>query len=296
VRGGGGLHGLATTMAMSSLAQRVATAVVLVPLVLAALFLLPPFGWGLFALAFVAVAAHEWSRLAGYGTGGRWTLVAAVVAASIALLGLPALGFARGWPGHVVAAVCGLAALFWLLVAPLWLANGWPMPRRLATGVAGAVALVGAWFAVVELQARSPWLILAAMAVVWIADTAAYFAGRRFGRRKLAPRVSPGKTWEGVYGALAAVAIYALLLVPLAAAGGFAGRISPIAILVWVGLAVALAAVSIVGDLYESLLKRHAGVKDSGRALPGHGGVLDRIDALLAAMPVAALLTLVFLR
>ena len=276
-------------MAMSSLAQRVATAVVLVPLVLAALFLLPPFGWGLFALAFVAVAAHEWSRLAGYGTGGRWTLVAAVVVAAIALLGLPALGFARGWPTHVAAAICGLAALFWLLVAPLWLANGWPMPRRVVTGVAGAVALVGAWLAVVELQARSPWLILAAMAVVWIADTAAYFAGRRFGRRKLAPRVSPGKTWEGVYGALAAVAVYALALVPLARAAGFDGAPDIPATLAFVAFVMLLAAVSVVGDLYESMLKRQAGAKDSGTLLPGHGGVLDRIDALIAAMPFAAL-------
>ena len=276
-------------MAMSSLAQRVATAVVLVPLVLAALFLLPPFGWGLFALAFVAVAAHEWSRLAGYGTGGRWTLVAAVVAVSIALLGLPVLGFVRGWPAHVAAAICGLAALFWLLVAPLWLANGWPMPRRVVTGVVGAVALVGAWLAVVELQARSPWLILAAMAVVWIADTAAYFAGRRFGRRKLAPRVSPGKTWEGVYGALAAVAVYALALVPLARAAGFDGAPDIPATLAFVAFVMLLAAVSVVGDLYESMLKRQAGAKDSGTLLPGHGGVLDRIDALIAAMPFAAL-------
>ena len=134
-------------MAMSPLAQRVATAVVLVPMVLAALFLLPPFGWALFALAFVGVAAHEWSRLAGYGTGGRWMPVAAVVVAAIALLAVPALGFARGWPAHVATAICGLAALFWLLVAPLWLAQGWPMPRRVATGAAGAVALVGAWSA-----------------------------------------------------------------------------------------------------------------------------------------------------
>jgi phosphatidate cytidylyltransferase len=276
-------------MAMSSLAQRIATALVLVPLVLAALFLLPPFGWALFALAFVAVAAHEWSRLAGYGSGGTWTLVAAVVAASLALLALPALGFARGWPGHVTAAVCGLAALFWLLVAPLWLANGWPMSRRVGTGLAGAIVLVGAWFAVVELQSHSPWLVLAAMAVVWLADTAAYFAGRRFGRRKLAPRVSPGKTWEGVYGALAAVALYALALVPLADAARFEGAPGTFATLAFVAFVMLLAAVSVVGDLYESMLKRQAGAKDSGTLLPGHGGVLDRIDALIAAMPFAAL-------
>jgi phosphatidate cytidylyltransferase len=276
-------------MALSSLAQRVATAAVLVPLVLAALFLLPPIGWGLFALVFVAAAAHEWSRLAGYGRGATFALVGSVAAAAIALLVLPGLGFARGWPAHVASVVCGLAAAFWLFVAPPWLANGWPMPKRAATGAAGAVVLVGAWFSVVELQARSPWLILAAMAVVWIADTAAYFAGRRFGRRKLAPSISPGKTWEGVYGALAAVAIYALALVPLARAAGFGGSPGAGATLAFVAFAMLLAAVSVVGDLFESMLKRQAGAKDSGTLLPGHGGVLDRIDALIAAMPFAAL-------
>jgi phosphatidate cytidylyltransferase len=133
------------------------------------------------------------------------------------------------------------------------------------------------------------------MAIVWLADTAAYFAGRAFGRRKLAPAISPGKTWEGVYGALAAVAVYALALVPFAQAAGYQGAPAPAAIAAWVVLAVALAALSVCGDLLESLLKRHAGVKDSGRLLPGHGGVLDRIDALLAAMPPAALAALAFL-
>jgi phosphatidate cytidylyltransferase len=108
--------------------------------------------------------------------------------------------------------------------------------------------------------------------------------------------VSPGKTWEGVYGALAAVAAYALLLVPGATAAGYPGALTWPAVVAWVALALALAALSVVGDLFESLLKRTAGVKDSGRVLPGHGGVLDRIDALLAAMPAAALLAALFLR
>ena len=160
----------------------------------------------------------------------------------------------------------------------------------------GWIALTGAWVALVALQARSPWLVLAAMAIVWIADTAAYFAGRAFGRHKLAPQVSPGKTWEGVYGALAAVAVYALALVPLADAAGHSGVVTPAAVAGWVACALVLVALSVEGDLFESLLKRHAGAKDSGRLLPGHGGVLDRIDALLAAMPAAALLAYAYLR
>jgi phosphatidate cytidylyltransferase len=133
------------------------------------------------------------------------------------------------------------------------------------------------------------------MAIVWIADTAAYFTGRAIGRRKLAPLVSPGKSWEGVYGAWVAVAIYAALLVPFADEAGFRFPVTAIAIAAWIAFVVALAAVSVVGDLFESLLKRHAGVKDSGNVLPGHGGVLDRTDALLAAMPIAAVAAQVFL-
>jgi phosphatidate cytidylyltransferase len=156
--------------------------------------------------------------------------------------------------------------------------------------------LIGAWVAVVQLQAMSPATVLAAMATVWIADTAAYFAGRAFGKRKLAPAISPGKTWEGVYGALAAVAVYAIALWPAAQRAGGLHDAGATGLLGWIAAGLALAALSVVGDLFESLLKRQAGVKDSGRVLPGHGGVLDRIDALLAAMPAAALLSLVYQR
>jgi phosphatidate cytidylyltransferase len=131
---------------------------------------------------------------------------------------------------------------------------------------------------------------------VWVADIAAYFAGRAFGRRKLAPAISPGKTWEGVYGALAAVVLYALALVPLARAAGYPREPTALAIAAWIVLALALTALAVGGDLFESLLKRLAGVKDSGTLLPGHGGILDRIDALLAALPLAALASLAFLR
>ena len=155
--------------------------------------------------------------------------------------------------------------------------------------IVGCVVLIGAWMALVELQARSPWLVLAAMAIVWIADTAAYFAGRAFGKRKLAPqsvRARRGKActargwrWRSMRWVLVAAS-------PCEA--GFRFDVTALVIAIWVAFAVALASVSVVGDLFESLLKRHAGVKDSGALLPGHGGVLDRTDALLAAMPIAA--------
>ena len=131
------------------------------------------------------------------------------------------------------------------------------------------------------------------MAVVWIADTAAYFAGRAFGRHKLAPSISPGKTWEGVYGALLATAVYAVFLLRFAPDRM---ALSAAAVAAWIAGLLALTALSIVGDLFESMLKRQRGVKDSGKLLPGHGGVLDRIDALLAAMPAAALIAQYALR
>jgi phosphatidate cytidylyltransferase len=161
--------------------------------------------------------------------------------------------------------------------------------------VTGWIVLIGVWVALVELQARSPWLVLAAMAFVWIADTAAYFSGRAFGRRKLAPEVSPGKTWEGVYGALVAVAVYAFLLMYLAPPTGLATPLGTAEFAACIAYALLIAGVSIIGDLFESLMKRHARVKDSGKVLPGHGGVLDRTDALLAAMPLAALAAQIFL-
>ncbi len=277
------------------LGTRILTAVVLIPLVLAALFLLAPVGWGAASLLVMGVAASEWASLAGYETRARTLFVAATLAIGVFVLVALAAGDESLWT-DVVLATCGAATLFWVFVAPPWLALHWKPASRLAMAIVGWVALTGAWVALVALQARSPWLVLAAMAVVWIADTAAYFAGRAFGTRKLAPQVSPGKTWEGVYGALAAVAVYALALIPLAEAAGRSGPVSPVAVAVWVVCALALVALSVEGDLFESLLKRNAAVKDSGRLLPGHGGVLDRIDALLAAMPAAALLAHAYLR
>jgi phosphatidate cytidylyltransferase len=271
------------------LKTRILTALVLVPLVAAALFLLPPRGFGVAMLVVTFLAAREWSRLAAFAAWNAWLFAALILLAGAALLFLPAWGFGRGWPDAIVLAVCGTSALFWLVVAPFWVGLRWPTSSVWAMLAAGWIVLLGAWVALVELQARSPWLVLAAMATVWIADTAAYFSGRAFGRRKLAPQISPGKTWEGVYGAFAAVAIYALCLVPFAGGAGLVATVGATAVAAWVSFALLLAAISVIGDLFESLQKRNAGVKDSGNLLPGHGGVLDRIDALLAAMPLAAI-------
>ena len=278
----------------SVVATRVVTGGVLVALVLAALFLLPPRGWAIAVLAVIGIGAREWATLLALRDARRWTFVALVILAGATLLAVAPPAMGEGWPRAVVVGACGVATLFWLTLGTLSVLRDWQPRGVLPRAIGAAVALIGAFVAVVELQARSPWLVLAAMAIVWIADTAAFFAGRSFGRHKLAPRISPGKSWEGVAGGVVAVVVYALLLVPLASRAGVT-RVEAPMLAGWILFVVALTAVSIVGDLHESLLKRRAGVKDSGTLLPGHGGVLDRTDALLAAMPPFALAARLFL-
>jgi phosphatidate cytidylyltransferase len=171
-----------------------------------------------------------------------------------------------------------LAAAFWLLIAPLWLWRGVTAGHKRILALAGVVVLLPAGLAMATLPAQQ---VLAVLALTWIADTAAYFAGMRWGRHKLAPSISPGKTWEGAAGGLAAVLVYAAIM------GAFLERMSLVPLM---GGALLLAALSIVGDLFESAAKRQASVKDSGALLPGHGGILDRIDSATSTLPIAAAL------
>ena len=171
-----------------------------------------------------------------------------------------------------------IASLFWLIAAPFWLARGVSAQARPALVASGFIVIVPAALALALLPARE---VLAVLVLVWIADTAAYFVGRAWGRRKLAPAISPGKTWEGAAGGLVGALAYAIILAAFS---------DPVAWGSWLAAAAVLAAVSIVGDLFESAAKRQAGVKDSGALLPGHGGILDRIDSATATLPLAALL------
>jgi phosphatidate cytidylyltransferase len=196
-------------------------------------------------------------------------------------------------PGGLQSAVYLGASLFWLVVVPLWLWRSWLPRAHWLAALTGLLVLVPTWLALVELRNLGPLLLLLLMSVAWISDTAAYFAGRRFGRHKLAPSISPGKTWEGVLGAVLAVSLYAAIW-SLVWQAHFphalkSMRFGTFGMLLFLWL---LTAIGIYGDLFESALKRQAGVKDSGALLPGHGGVLDRIDALTAVLPVAALVYL----
>jgi len=270
------------------LLTRVITALAILPVVLGMLFYASPAVWGLFMLAIALVACWEWSRMCSLsGTGQAAYLVASgAVGAFLWLL------YLRLVPGNFVAmAMTGfiIATVFWVVGAPYWLANKLrPSPSMCA--VAGWIVAWPAWLAFVVLRDTSPWILLALAALVWVADIAAYFAGKRFGRRKLAPAVSPGKSWEGVYGGLAGVVVYGAVLswiahaypTPLSSIFGGPLGIAAIACML------VLAGLSVVGDLFESWMKRGAGLKDSSSLLPGHGGILDRIDALTSTLPVAA--------
>lgn len=259
---------------------RALTVLVALPIFAAALILLPEWLWALFLLPVLAIGGWEWAGLAAYGRVGRFVYGAAVAIAAIAIYYLVPAGAAAAkselW-------VYGASLLFWVVVAPLWLRGHWKLRDPVVLGVVGLVLLVPLWLALVRLQA-APWSLLLFMSIVWIADTAAYLAGRTWGHRKLAPRISPGKSWEGVLGAAIALAAYYVLLwlsVPAAD--------RPFTALTGILVFAAILALSIEGDLFESWMKRQAGVKDSGQLLPGHGGILDRIDGLTSTMPAAAL-------
>jgi phosphatidate cytidylyltransferase len=263
-----------------SLRKRIATAAVLIALLLAVLFWLPAAATVALLTLVVLMGAWEWSAFLKW-TGAR--LRGAYVALIGAMLPL-AWYVTRTQAG--LEALLGVALLWWC-VALVWIVVA---PRRASpasAAVAGLLSLVPAWLALVRLRLQSPhgaqW-VLFALLLVWMADIGAYFCGRRFGRRRLAPAVSPGKTWEGALGGLAASGIVAI--------GGGAWFGLPLQ--QFLVLCLAAVAFSIVGDLTESLLKRFAGMKDSGTLFPGHGGVMDRIDSVTGAVPVL-LLGLTFL-
>ncbi len=242
------------------------TAAALIAGFLAALFFLPR-PWLAVPVALVAaLAGFEWARiclLAGWAA----RTYAFSVAASFGVLFL--------WPQQSVFLV---AAGFWVLVVPAWLWNGVKAAHRVPLLVAGFAVILPPAIAMVTMN---PGDLLAVLVLVWIADIAAYFAGNALGRHKLAPSISPGKTWEGAAGGLLGALAYAIIC------GTMTEGISWAPFLAAAALVVVL---SIVGDLFESAAKRQAGVKDSGTLLPGHGGILDRIDSVAVALPVAALL------
>jgi phosphatidate cytidylyltransferase len=272
---------------------RTLAALVMAPLAIAAILLLPT-DW-MMALAAVVflLGLWEWFDLAEIeDTLARTVLLVAHLALMVALIW--ASRSSEGF-SFVLFKLMTMVGIVWWLLALAWLgrsrfASDHDTNARVFKLAAGALSVIPAWCALAWIHASEPsghrWLLTALM-VVWAADTGAYFSGRRFGGtwfkgRKLAPRISPNKTFEGLLGGMLLAVVVGVLLSLLA--GASPGQLPAVAL---VSLLAAL--FSVVGDLFESLLKRHAGVKDSGHMIPGHGGVLDRLDGVLAALPAFAL-------
>jgi phosphatidate cytidylyltransferase len=270
------------------LKTRVITAIVLLAVFLPVTLFAPVGAFGAL-IAFVLVfAAWEWARL--LKIGGAGPVIYALVAA-VALVASTGLGSEFQPPRSLLEA----SAIFWVLAGPFVLIRKPALAKgawRAFLLLAGIVVFAACWHALVAARAIGVSFVLSLMLVVWLADIGAYFAGKAFGRHKLAPAISPGKTWEGAVGGWLAVLIVASAAIGLHA---FEPTLYS-ALLERLGAARTLATLtvlvvfSVIGDLFESILKRQAGVKDSSGLLPGHGGVLDRIDALLPVLPLAMLL------
>lgn len=275
------------------LGQRILTAVVLLALLLPALFSARAWPFPVFTLLLIAAAGWEWGRLNAASFGGSL-----VFGAVLAIAG--ALSIAAGWTGSGSSPGWWLPGVAWLVGGSLALRagpTGWTQASRPLRWGLGLVMLWAAWLAMAQARAVGLNFLLSIFVLVWVADISAYAGGRAFGRRKLAPTISPGKSWEGVIAGLVGVGLLALAWTAADhrwqtdSASVFSQIVARFG---WIGASLAialLAAMSVVGDLFESLVKRAAGVKDSSRLLPGHGGVLDRVDALLPVFPLAVALT-----
>lgn len=259
------------------LRTRVITAVFLLAGFIGVLFVFPDWVASFVFACVAALAAWEWGSFMRAAPAYRLAYAVTTLAASeyLTLSGLSAA---------LLPWLCLASVAFWVCIVPLWFARRWALPKTWTGYLLGWLVILPTWAALLALYRRDAWLLLAAMALVWIADIAAYFCGRAFGRNKLAPTISPGKTREGAYGAVAAVLVYGFVLGLRQWPDADAMRLAGLA-----AVLVALTALSIMGDLFESLLKRQAELKDSSNLLPGHGGVLDRIDSQTSTLPLVAL-------
>lgn len=262
------------------LMQRILTGMVLLWLVLAVILWLPPLWFKVCMGGVIVIGAWEWTRLAGLqGQGTRLAYVALVIVA------LPLL---QAQPEAQRRLLLAAGCLWW--VYAYFLVRRYPAlsklwDQRWLPALAGLFVLLPGWTALLTLRAAEQYqvLLLLLLAMVAAADIGAYFCGKAFGKHKLAPQVSPNKTWEGFAGGMGASCLVALAIV---AGTGLAGSLSLGVVVKIVAVALSVAVISVVGDLFESMVKRRAGVKDSGSLLPGHGGVLDRIDSITAALPL----------
>jgi phosphatidate cytidylyltransferase len=267
------------------LKQRILTAIILIPLVIFGILYLPSYAVGLILGAVMLQGAWEWSRMAGLTISWQRFIY-------VLVLLMLMIYFWSGIDSPVLTKLLAPIALIGWSLAALWVFFPGVFSKKSFSGIlvkllAGAFVIVLSWYAMISMHMQlqhGPLWFLYFMGLIWVADSGAYFSGKAFGLHKLAPAVSPGKTWEGVAGALVLVCLYAVLsiwwlpvdmnqLVPLLAVSLF------------------LVPVSVLGDLFESLMKRQSGLKDSGTLLPGHGGIMDRIDSMTAVFPITMWIT-----
>ena len=261
------------------LKQRLLTAAILIPLVIFGIFSLPTRYLSIILALIVVIGAWEWAALIDLKKTKQRIAYVGVVVASLA----GAACIAR-YPAGLTLILW--VTLFWWIIALVWIFRFREKEQQTVTlwksGLVGVLVLVPCWLAltVIHKSEQGAEYLLFVMALIWIADSGAYFSGRCWGKSKLAPHVSPGKSWEGVAGGLVLVAITALI------SGSLLFEYESTRLLLFTLLCVSVVLFSVEGDLLESMFKRRAGVKDSGTILPGHGGVLDRIDSLTAAAPL----------
>lgn len=285
------------------LKQRIITALILAPLAIAAIFYLSLQNFAAVLLVILAIGAWEWGPLMGFDTSKRRIGFVSAIVATIVILWFfippESMWSITGELNLAAQVVLYISAIWWAFSAAMIVkypkySDLWCNKRRIR-GLFGILTLAPTWLAFLVIRSHQfdlsefhgAYLLLFLFALVWSADVGAYFSGKRFGKNKLMPNVSPGKTIEGFIGGIAAAAVMAIIYGVVA--GWTGSQIGSIIL-----LALLISTVSVIGDLTESMLKRQAGVKDSGKILPGHGGVLDRIDSLTATAPIFALCYMLF--
>ena len=261
------------------LKTRIITALILAAGFIPALFKLPNFYWAICMLLVTLLSLREWASMVGFNK----TQIYGYLAISV-LLGLFVLARLLHNNSHHFffqsLLIFSAAMFFWTLIVPIWLAKQFRLNNSIAKALLGWLLMLPLWLALICAKIVDPMLVLVLLATIWIADSAAYFAGKNFGKHKLAPTISPGKTWEGVAGALIAVTLFGLIL-----RFGFDVNNAAIFPALWI-----TTGLGVIGDLFESMMKRQANIKDSGDLLPGHGGILDRIDGIIPSLPIAILM------
>ena len=261
------------------LKKRIITSLILVAGFVPALFKLPNLYWAFGMLVLTLLALREWASMLGFSkVQTRTYLIVSLLVGLFVLTRLQQHNLHLFFFQSLLA--FSMAAFFWMLIAPVWLAKQFKLNGLAAKGLLGWLLMLPLWLALICAKIVDPMLVLVLLATIWIADSAAYFVGKNFGKHKLASTISPGKTWEGVFGALIAVTIFGAILHVI-----FDTKTLVIFPALWI-----ITGFGVIGDLFESMMKRQANIKDSGDLLPGHGGILDRIDGIIPSLPIAILM------